>query len=122
MPVAPKIRGPRGAPEGPGWSPGGAPEGPGEALRAPEGPRRCPGGALRAPEGSRRGSGGALRFLGTSKSDSVDFDGFSFSFTDFGGFRYVEVGSPPKEPDFDLFASVGRRGGDTTFLVDWIMP
>ncbi len=37
-------------------------------------------------------------------------------------FRHVEVGSSPKEPDFDLFASVGRRGVDPTFLVDWIMP
>ncbi len=29
-------------------------------------------------------------------------------------FRYVEVGSSPKEPDFDLFARVGRRGGGVT--------
>ena len=26
-------------------------------------------------------------------------------------FKHVEVGSSPKEPDFDLFARVGRRGG-----------
>ena len=33
-------------------------------------------------------------------------------FTDFVGFKHVEVGSSPKEPDFDLFARVGRRGGE----------
>ncbi len=34
-------------------------------------------------------------------------------------FKHVEVGSSPKEPDFDLFARVGRRGGDPTLLLDW---
>ena len=92
MPVAPRIRGPRRGPGG-----------------APEGPRRGPGGAR---EGPRRGPGGALRFLGTSNSDFVDFDGFySVFFQILTVFKHVEVGSSPKEPDFDLFARVGRRGG-----------
>ena len=26
--------------------------------------------------------------------------------------KHVEVGSSPKDPDFDLFVRVGRRGGD----------
>ena len=59
-----------------------------------------------------QGPGGALRFLGTSKSDSADFDGFvSVRLQILAVFRHVEVGSSPKEPDFDLFARVGRRGG-----------
>jgi hypothetical protein len=85
------------------------------ARRAPEGPsglRRGPGGAPEGPSGPRRGPGGALRFLGTSKSDFADVVGFVFRFLQIlTVFRHVEVGSFPKEPDFDLFARAGRRGG-----------
>jgi hypothetical protein len=69
-------------------------------------------------QGAPEGPGGALRFLVTPKSDSADFDGF-LKFL--AVVRHVEVGSSPKEPDFDLFARVGRRGGDPTFLLDWRM-
>ena len=62
----------------------------------------------RGPEGPRRGPGGALRFLGTSKSDFADVDGFVFLFLQIlTVVRHFEVGSSPKEPDFDLFARVG---------------
>ena len=94
---------PGGGPEGPG-GPRRGPEGPGGAPEGPRrGSRRGPGGALRAPEGPRRGPGGALRFLGTSKSDFVDFDVFFLHVLHIlTVFKHVEVGSSPKEPDFDL--------------------
>ncbi len=89
----------------------GAPEG---LRRGPEGPRRGPPGPGGAPEpsGPRRGPGGALRFLDTSNSDFADFDGVVVHFVLIVTvFSHVEVGSSPKEPDVDLFARVGRRGG-----------
>ena len=41
---------------------------------------RAQEGLRRGPKGRRRGRGGALRFLGTSKSDFADFDGFVYRF------------------------------------------
>ena len=52
-------------------------------------------------------------FLATSKSDSADHDRVFLHFLwILTVFKHVEVGSPPKEPDFDLFARVGRREPD----------
>ena len=73
-----------------------------------------PGGAPeeRGP-GARRGPGGALRFLGTSNSDFADFESLFGRFLQIlTVFKHVEVGSSPKESDFDLFARVGRRGAN----------
>ena len=93
----------------------GRPRGPGKAFKTlggPGGARRGPGGAPEGPSGPRRGPGVALRFLGTSKSDFADFDFvFYMCLRNLTVFRHVEVGSSPKDPDFDLFARVGRRGG-----------
>ncbi len=92
----------QGAPEGPRRGPGGARR----ALRAPEGPPRGPGGALRAPEGPRRGPP-VFRHVEVGFCPVSTFC-FKRILT---VFKHVEVGSSPKEPDFDLFARVGRRGG-----------
>ena len=93
------------------WATPGAPETLPNVLRRSRRTFGGPSRAFKGPSGPRRGPGGALRFLGTSKSDFVYFDVFSCFFIDFDGFKHVEVGSSPKEPEFDLFARAEGGGG-----------
>ena len=103
--------GPKGRKSGAGGPDFRAPEGPeilpeGPEIRAPEGPEIRPEGPeIRAPEGPGTGPTPFFSF-------SHVFRFFYLFFYPLSKFQsHVEVGSSSKEPAFDLFARVGRRGG-----------
>ena len=98
------------APEGPEIRAGGpgfrAPEGP--EIPAPEGPEIRPEGPeIRAPGGA--GPRGPPLFFPFPIFPRLFYLFFTLFY--FSRFRaHVEVGSSSREPAFDLFARVGRRG------------